>query len=62
MTEVKQETAAGVVRVMCTIYLPEMPESAVIAFRRKVNEIVTQYAGASFEMRLSETRSPPGRQ
>ena len=54
MAEVKQKQAVGVVRVSVSIMIPELPEVVVLEFRQAMKEIVEAYAGAVFEMRLSE--------
>jgi len=54
MPETKQTQAVGVVRVAVSIIVPEMPESMLLDFRQKVKEVLSEYTGVVFELRMSE--------
>lgn len=61
MPEVKQEQASGVVRVSVSINIPEMPEVMIIEFRQKLKELLSEYTGVDFDLRMTEPLRSLGR-
>jgi len=54
MPETKQTQAVGVVRVAVSIVVPEMPEPMLLDFRQRIKEVLSEYTGVVFELRMTE--------
>lgn len=61
MTDEPRVSAVGVVRVSVSVIIPEMPEPELLDFRQAIKEIITQFTGAQFELRMSDPLDYPRR-